>query len=59
MKFKAASGPGGIEKKEFDKMQKDFESKLLRKMDKKLAANSEVVKGEIEAITEKLKVDSR
>ena len=40
-------------------MFKDFENKLIRKLDKKLAANAAVMKQELVGISEKMKVDSR
>ena len=40
-------------------MFKDFENKLIRKLDKKLAANAAVMKQELVGISDKMKVDSR
>lgn len=48
-----------MEKKEVEKMFKDFENKLLRKMDKKMAANIDVLKQEMEAIADRVKIDSK
>ena len=40
-------------------MIKEFENKLIRKLDKKLAANAGVAKQELHGISDKVKVDSR